>query len=148
MKWIQLWIAPKISALVLLKSMTLVRDFGRGLPHVKNFFDTVQSASQVLDEGEGRRELAVVRRQASGPPDGLCDQADRAHRKIVRGRAAPGLLAKRRGALAQPRLAFAGVCHRNRADRRDAAGVMASCRGWTRAVREDVSEMEHGVFAA
>jgi glycosyltransferase involved in cell wall biosynthesis len=62
LKWIQLWLAPKISALVLLKSMTLVRDFGRGLPHVKNFFDTVQSASQVLDETEARLLQQRLRR--------------------------------------------------------------------------------------
>ena len=52
-KWLQVWFAPKISALVLLKSMSLVRDFGRRLPHVKNFFDTVHSSAQVMSGPEG-----------------------------------------------------------------------------------------------
>jgi glycosyltransferase involved in cell wall biosynthesis len=62
LKWIQLWLAPKISSLVLFKSLALVRDFGRGLPHVKNFFDTVQSASHVLTQEQLQKRLRWLRR--------------------------------------------------------------------------------------
>lgn len=48
-RWVQVWAAPKMCDLVLLKGESLVRDFGRGRPHVKNFQDTVHSADQVLD---------------------------------------------------------------------------------------------------
>lgn len=49
-KWIQVWLAPRLFQLVLLKSSSMVRDFGRGRQHVKNFYDTVHSSKDVLPE--------------------------------------------------------------------------------------------------
>lgn len=48
LKWIQCWLAPRMFDLVLLKSASMVQDFGRGRPNVKNFFDTVHSAEQIV----------------------------------------------------------------------------------------------------
>lgn len=47
-KWAQVWLAPRMFQLVLLKSSSMVRDFGRGRPHVKNFYDTVHSTADIL----------------------------------------------------------------------------------------------------
>ena len=62
LKWLQVWLAPKISDLVLLKSMSLVRDFGRRLPHVKNFFDTVHSSAQVISGPVASQRIDWLRR--------------------------------------------------------------------------------------
>jgi glycosyltransferase involved in cell wall biosynthesis len=62
LKWLQVWLAPKISDLVLLKSMSLVRDFGRRLPHVKNFFDTVHSSAQVMTGTAASQRIEWLRR--------------------------------------------------------------------------------------
>ncbi len=51
-KWIQVWCAPRIFQLVLLKSASMVRDFGKGRSHVKNFYDTVHSDSDLLPKAE------------------------------------------------------------------------------------------------
>lgn len=48
LRWIQVWLAPRLCALVMLKSQRMVRDFGRGKPHVKGFFNTVHSEENVL----------------------------------------------------------------------------------------------------
>lgn len=45
----QVWIAVRMCQLVLLKSASLVEDFGKGRPSVKNFYDTVHSDKEVLD---------------------------------------------------------------------------------------------------
>ena len=50
-KWIQVWLAVRMHALVLLKSASMVRDFGRGRPNVKNFYDTVHSLDDILSDG-------------------------------------------------------------------------------------------------
>lgn len=47
-KLAQCWLAPRMFELVLLKSASLVRDFGKGRAHVKNFFDTAHDAEHVL----------------------------------------------------------------------------------------------------
>lgn len=61
LRWLQVWIAPHVFDLVLLKSPNLVRDFGRGLPHVRNFFDTVHSAEQIVSDKALQRRLKVLR---------------------------------------------------------------------------------------
>jgi glycosyltransferase involved in cell wall biosynthesis len=61
LRWMQLWLAPRMFDLVLLKSPALVRDFGRGRPHVKNFLDTAHSCEHVLSECELRLHLERVR---------------------------------------------------------------------------------------
>lgn len=50
LKLAQLYLAPKMFDLVLLKSANMVSDVGRGAPHVRNFYDTVHSADQVVSE--------------------------------------------------------------------------------------------------
>jgi glycosyltransferase involved in cell wall biosynthesis len=52
MKWLQVWLAPRMFQLVLLKSASMVKDFGRGRPHVKNFYDTVHALEDVLTDAE------------------------------------------------------------------------------------------------
>jgi glycosyltransferase involved in cell wall biosynthesis len=49
LKSLQVRLAVRFCDLVLLKSATMVRDFGRGRPWVKNFFDTAHDAAHVLD---------------------------------------------------------------------------------------------------
>lgn len=58
LKWLQVWSAPKLFQLVLLKSASMVRDFGGGRPHVRNFYDTVHALGDVLDAEEQTRRLA------------------------------------------------------------------------------------------
>jgi glycosyltransferase involved in cell wall biosynthesis len=48
LKWIQLWLAPRLFDVCCFKGDTLVRDFGRGRPNVHKFHDTVHGASDVL----------------------------------------------------------------------------------------------------
>lgn len=64
LKWIQIWLAPRMFDLVLLKSPELVRDFGGGRPHVKDFLDTAHSAEHVFSDEELR---AHVDRLQHGP---------------------------------------------------------------------------------
>ena len=45
----QIWVAVRTSSLVLLKSASMVRDFGRGRPNVRNFWDTAHSSVQIID---------------------------------------------------------------------------------------------------
>jgi glycosyltransferase involved in cell wall biosynthesis len=55
-KWVQVWFAARNFQLVLLKSASMVRDFGGGRPSVKNFHDTVHTAEDVLsDDALGAR---------------------------------------------------------------------------------------------
>jgi glycosyltransferase involved in cell wall biosynthesis len=60
-RWAQVWAAPKMCGLVLLKGDALVNDFGHGRPHVKNFHDTVHSAEQVLSGPALMRRLDWLR---------------------------------------------------------------------------------------
>jgi len=53
---LQVALAPSMFQLVLLKSASMVRDFGRGRANVKNFYDTVHAPSDILsDEALGAR---------------------------------------------------------------------------------------------
>jgi glycosyltransferase involved in cell wall biosynthesis len=58
LRWFQVWLAVRLSKLVLLKGPQLVRDFGGGRPHVKNFLDTAHTAEQVLSEDELNQRLS------------------------------------------------------------------------------------------
>ncbi len=58
MKWVQVWLAARMFALVLLKSASMVRDFGQGRANVKNFFDTVHGTEHILSP------QALAQRQA------------------------------------------------------------------------------------
>jgi glycosyltransferase involved in cell wall biosynthesis len=49
-KWVQVWFAARNFQLVLLKSASMVRDFGGGRSSVKNFHDTVHAAEDVLTD--------------------------------------------------------------------------------------------------
>jgi glycosyltransferase involved in cell wall biosynthesis len=46
----QMWIAARTSSLLLLKSASMVRDFGRGRQNVRKFWDTAHSLEQVIDK--------------------------------------------------------------------------------------------------
>lgn len=48
LKWLQVWLAPRMFDLVCLKSAAMVRDFGRGRENVKNFYDTAHSEDDLL----------------------------------------------------------------------------------------------------
>lgn len=50
LKWIQIWLAVRVCDLVLLKSQSMVDDFGKGRPNVRNFFDSVHSDADVLSD--------------------------------------------------------------------------------------------------
>jgi glycosyltransferase involved in cell wall biosynthesis len=64
LKWIQLWIAPRLFDLCLYKSSTLVRDFGGGRANVRNFYDTAHSESDVLTADElALRRQWIVRKE-------------------------------------------------------------------------------------
>lgn len=60
LKWLQVWLAPRLFPLVMLKSPSMVRDFGRGRSHVKNFFDTAHSEAHLLSSAELERRLARI----------------------------------------------------------------------------------------
>lgn len=66
LKWLQVWLAPRMFQLVLLKSAAMVKDFGRGKSHVKNFYDTVHSPNDILSVDEQRQHLARLA-QPGGP---------------------------------------------------------------------------------
>lgn len=56
LKWLQLRLAPSLFDMCCFKGATLVRDFGRGRPNVRMFYDTVHSSGDVLtSEQLGRR---------------------------------------------------------------------------------------------
>jgi len=61
MKLAQLHLAPKMFDLVLLKSASMVKDVGRGAPHVRNFYDTVHSAQQVLDPDSAAHRMGWMK---------------------------------------------------------------------------------------
>lgn len=48
LKWMQLWLAPRLFDVCCFKGETLVRDFGQGRPNVHKFHDTVHGAADVL----------------------------------------------------------------------------------------------------
>ncbi|TCM49673.1 glycosyltransferase involved in cell wall biosynthesis [Rhizobium sp. PP-F2F-G48] len=61
MRWTQLWLAPRLCDLVLLKSPELVRDFGKGRAHVKNFLDTVHASEHILSDTALQSRLKSLR---------------------------------------------------------------------------------------
>ncbi len=61
LKLAQVKLAPQISTLVLLKSNKMVEELGQGATHVRNFYDTVHSAEDVLSATE-----TELRRRALG----------------------------------------------------------------------------------
>jgi glycosyltransferase involved in cell wall biosynthesis len=52
------------SQLVLLKSPSMVADFGKGAPHVKNFFDVVHSENEILDNDQTEERIRFLRAPA------------------------------------------------------------------------------------
>ena len=62
LQWIQLWLAPRLFELCCYKGESLVRDFGGGRPNVRNFFDTVHAAEDVIDEATLATRFAERRR--------------------------------------------------------------------------------------
>jgi glycosyltransferase involved in cell wall biosynthesis len=66
LKWIQLWMAPRLFDLCCFKSPALVRSFGKGRPNVKSFFDTAHSASQVVSEEALAERLSRISDPARG----------------------------------------------------------------------------------
>lgn len=61
LKWIQIWLAPRMFDLVLLKSPEMVRDFGGGRPHVRDFLDTAHSAEHVVTNEQLEKHLTGLR---------------------------------------------------------------------------------------
>ena len=61
LKWFQVWLAPRLFQLVMLKSPSMVRDFGGHRAHVKNFFDTAHSEDHLLSSSDLERRLARTR---------------------------------------------------------------------------------------
>lgn len=64
-KTIQVRQAVAGSQLVLLKSPSMVTDFGNNAPHVKNFFDVVHSKEDILDPEQEKKRISFL--QAPGP---------------------------------------------------------------------------------
>lgn len=65
-KTLQVRRAVRKYQLALLKSASMVRDFGQGRPQVKNFYDTAHSAADLLPEGERAARLDALA-SATGP---------------------------------------------------------------------------------
>ena len=59
-RWLQVWLAVRVAKLVLLKSPRMVRDFGAGRPHVKNFLDTAFSTEHVLSADDLDERIAAL----------------------------------------------------------------------------------------
>ncbi len=66
----QVWLAVRYHQLVMLKSAAMVRDFGHGRPHVKNFYDTVHGPEDVLTTAEAQQRLRFL--TAPDTPLNLC----------------------------------------------------------------------------
>lgn len=66
LKWVQLWIAPRLFDLCCYKSAALVSTFGRGRPNVRSFFNTAHSAEHVLDGNAVQARLARLADPARG----------------------------------------------------------------------------------
>lgn len=60
--YLQVWFAPRMFQLVLLKSDSMVRDFGKGRAHVKNFYDTAHGLEDVLTDDELSERVRELRR--------------------------------------------------------------------------------------
>lgn len=66
LKWLQLWLAPRLFDVCCFKGDTLVRDFGSGRPNVHKFHDTVHAADDVMSGAALQARLAWLRKPA-GP---------------------------------------------------------------------------------
>lgn len=53
-KWIQVYAAARVFDLVLLKSQSMVNDFGQGRANVRNFYDTVHNEADIITSEELR----------------------------------------------------------------------------------------------
>jgi glycosyltransferase involved in cell wall biosynthesis len=60
-KWVQVWLAVRCFQLVLLKSASMVAGFGQGRNNVKNFYDTVHAAADVLTDTALASRMAWLR---------------------------------------------------------------------------------------
>jgi glycosyltransferase involved in cell wall biosynthesis len=60
---LQVKFAVKYCTLVLLKSKSMVRDYGKGSPHVKNFLDTAHSADAVIDSAKIEEKINRIGQQ-------------------------------------------------------------------------------------
>lgn len=58
LKWIQLWLAPRLFDMCLFKGRSLVRAFDAGRGNVHDFFDTVHGPGDVVPGAELERRLA------------------------------------------------------------------------------------------
>jgi glycosyltransferase involved in cell wall biosynthesis len=56
-KLIQVKLAVRMFQLVMLKSASMVRDFGHDKPNVKNFYDTVHAESHILSAGDAAHRI-------------------------------------------------------------------------------------------
>lgn len=65
-KRLQVWLAVRMSDLVLLKSSAMVADYGRGRPHVKDFLDAAHGEHDVVADDVLDKRLAA--REGSGRP--------------------------------------------------------------------------------
>ena len=59
--YLQVWLAPRMFQLVLLKSASMVRDFGLRRAHVRNFYDTAHGADDVLSPAELAERNVMLR---------------------------------------------------------------------------------------
>jgi glycosyltransferase involved in cell wall biosynthesis len=64
LKWIQVWLAPRMFDLVCLKSAAMVRDFGQGRENVKNFYDTAHSEDDLLTTEQLQARVAWLQDRA------------------------------------------------------------------------------------
>jgi glycosyltransferase involved in cell wall biosynthesis len=71
LKWLQLWLAPRLFDVCCFKGDTLVRDFGRGRPNVHKFHDTVHGAADVLAGPSLAARLEWIR-NTTGPLNVAC----------------------------------------------------------------------------
>lgn len=62
LKWLQVWHAVRAFDLVLLKSRSMVGDFGRGRGNVRNFYDTVHQPGDLISPHENQLRQAMVKR--------------------------------------------------------------------------------------
>jgi glycosyltransferase involved in cell wall biosynthesis len=66
LKGLQLRLAPRLFQVCCLKGGSLVRDFGRGHPNVHNFYDTVHSERDVLNEEQLQSRIRWL--ESAQPP--------------------------------------------------------------------------------
>lgn len=60
LKWLQLWLAPRIFDLCLYKSRSLVSDFGKGRNNVRDFYDTAYGEKDIVDAQELNSRLLAA----------------------------------------------------------------------------------------